>query len=44
VTQAATGFWQMTLQNDATARNLFVGSSCGLCNHSSDYDFGEHGF
>jgi pimeloyl-ACP methyl ester carboxylesterase len=43
VTEAARGFWQLMLQDDATARNLFVGSSCGLCNHASDYDFGEHG-
>jgi hypothetical protein len=43
VAPAATGWWQMLFNNDATARNLFVGSACGLCNHSTDYEFGEHG-
>jgi len=43
VTQPTAGFWQMMLEGDATAKNLFVGSSCALCGHSTDYVFGEHG-
>lgn len=43
VVEQATGFWQMMLNNDATARNLFVGTNCAFCNHSSDYDYGQHG-
>jgi hypothetical protein len=44
VTDASLAFWQMTLNNDATARNMYVGSTCGLCGHSSDYEFVEKGF
>jgi hypothetical protein len=36
-------WWQMLLESDQTARAQFVGSSCGLCNKSSESDFGEHG-
>lgn len=43
VAQPFTGWFQMLLLNDANARNLFVGSNCGLCNHSTDYAYGEHG-
>jgi hypothetical protein len=43
VTGPTVGWWQMLFRNDATSHALFVGSSCGLCNHSSDYDYGEHG-
>jgi hypothetical protein len=43
VAPAAASWWQMILNNDATARNMFVGTTCGLCGHSTDYDYGEHG-
>jgi hypothetical protein len=43
VVDASTGFWQMMLNGDAAARDLFVGSSCGLCNHEADYAFGQNG-
>lgn len=29
--------------NDPAAHDIFIGTSCGLCNHSSDYEYGEHG-
>jgi hypothetical protein len=40
---ATVAWWQMMFRSDATSRNMFVGSSCGLCNQASDFDFGEHG-
>lgn len=43
VIEQAKGFWQMMLDNDATARNLFVGTSCAFCNHSTDYEYGQNG-
>jgi hypothetical protein len=43
VMDVASAYWKMTLLNDQTARNMFVGANCGLCGHSSDYDYGEHG-
>lgn len=43
VVNAATGWWQMMLENDTTARGLFVGTTCGLCGHDTDYNYGEHG-
>jgi hypothetical protein len=36
-------WWQMTMRADATAKNMFVGSSCGLCNKAADFDYGEKG-
>jgi len=44
VIEPGVGFWQMLLNNDATAKNLFVGTSCGLCNHTADYNYGQKGF
>lgn len=44
VVDAAVGFWQLIFGNDTKAHDLFVGASCGLCGHSADYEFGEHGF
>lgn len=43
VTDAAGGFWKLIFQNDAAAKSLFVGESCGLCGKSADFDFGEKG-
>jgi len=43
LTEASVAWWQLSLQNDANARNSFVGSPCGLCGHESDYNFGQHG-
>ncbi len=37
------GFWQLIFNDDAKAQALLVGSSCGLCGHSSDYEYGENG-
>lgn len=44
LTNAAAGFWQLVFNGDADAKNLFVGSSCGLCNQTDQFNFGEKGF
>ena len=41
---ATVGFWQLIFNDDSKAKDLYVGSSCGLCGHSTDYEFGENGF
>lgn len=43
VTTPTTGWWQYILNGDATARDLFVGTSCGLCGQDADFEYGEHG-
>jgi hypothetical protein len=43
VTEQTVGWWQMMLQNDTSARDRFVGPSCAFCNHTGDYDYGQHG-
>jgi hypothetical protein len=43
VTTPTLAWWQMVFGTDASAKNQFVGSSCGLCSSPSDYAFGEHG-
>jgi hypothetical protein len=44
VIEPTVAFWDMLLKGSATAKNEFVGSSCGLCSDATDYAFGEHGF
>jgi hypothetical protein len=44
VIEPGAGFWKMLFNNDAAAHDLFVGTSCGLCNHTTDYDYGQKGF
>jgi len=39
----ATAWWQMVFQKDATAKAWFEGSSCNLCNMTSEFEYGEHG-
>lgn len=43
LTDAAGGFWKLVFNDDATARALFTGDSCGLCGHSADFEFGQNG-
>jgi hypothetical protein len=33
----------MMMQNDAASRTEFLGSSCGLCNQASEFEYGENG-
>jgi hypothetical protein len=44
VVDAATGFWRLVFKNDAKAKALYIGSTCGLCGKDDDFEFGEHGF
>jgi hypothetical protein len=42
----ATAWWQMWFKTGSTAtaaRAWFVGSSCNLCNMTSEFEYGEHG-
>jgi hypothetical protein len=43
VTDVTANWWKLLLNNDATARDYFVGSSCGLCNRDSDFNYGQKG-
>lgn len=43
VTQQAVAWLQMEFNDDAKAKAQFVGSSCGFCDMSSDFDYGEKG-
>jgi hypothetical protein len=43
IDEAATGWFQLTMKDDAKARNLFVGSTCGLCGKDADFNYGQHG-
>jgi hypothetical protein len=43
VVDAAKDWWDMLFRNDPAAHDYFVGTNCGLCGHSADYDYGEHG-
>jgi Chlorophyllase enzyme len=42
LTALTVAWWQYMLKGSATARNMFVGASCGLCNMSSEFEYGAH--
>jgi hypothetical protein len=42
LTATTTAWWQMMFRNDAASRAMFVGTSCGLCGQSSDYEYGAN--
>ena len=42
VTGPTVAWWQMMFRNDSASRAMFVGSSCGLCNHASDFEYGAN--
>jgi hypothetical protein len=42
VTDASAAWWKLILNNDASARNMFVGASCGLCTQPN-VEFGQKG-
>jgi len=44
VVEPAAGFFELFFRDDPKARALFVGTSCGLCNKTADFDFGSKGF
>jgi hypothetical protein len=43
VTDATAQWWKLTLNNDASAKEWFVGASCKLCNKAADFEFGQKG-
>ena len=34
-------WWKYQLNADAEAKQLFVGSDCGLCNKTDQFDYGQ---
>ncbi len=42
VTGPTVGWWQMMFRNDSASHAMFVGSGCGLCAKSTDYDYGAN--
>jgi Chlorophyllase enzyme len=42
VTGPTVAWWQMMFRNDAASHDMFVGSSCGLCGHTSDFEYGAN--
>jgi hypothetical protein len=34
---------KLLLQDDAESKEWFVGSTCKLCGHDADYEFGQKG-
>lgn len=43
VVDATSGWWKYMLNGDSTARELFVGDSCGLCGQDADFEYGQKG-
>jgi hypothetical protein len=35
-------WWKYMLKDDQTAKSMFVGSNCGLCNDPTEYEFGHN--
>jgi pimeloyl-ACP methyl ester carboxylesterase len=42
VWQLAVAWWQWQLNGDATAKKMFVGDDCGLCNRGAEFDYGHN--
>jgi hypothetical protein len=36
-------WWQYMLKDDPTAKSMFVGSGCGLCNNPTEFEYGHNG-
>lgn len=36
-------WWQYMLKGDQTAKNMFVGDGCGLCNRATEFEYGHNG-
>ena len=43
VIEPTLAWWDMMLKGDATAREMFVGDSCGLCGMDSYFEYGTNG-
>jgi hypothetical protein len=35
-------WWDWQLKDDATAKEMFVGDSCGLCSSPDEFDYGAN--
>jgi Chlorophyllase enzyme len=35
-------WWQYMLKGDQTAKSMFVGDSCGLCNQATEFEYGHN--
>jgi chlorophyllase-like protein len=42
VIDMAVAWWKWQLKGDMEAKNMFVGSSCGLCNRKAEFDYGAN--
>jgi hypothetical protein len=42
VSNLAVSWWKYILSGDTTAKTMFVGSSCGLCNQMDQYEYGHN--
>jgi hypothetical protein len=40
VWEMAVAWWKWQLNDDQTAKNMFVGPSCGLCNRADEFEYG----
>ena len=38
--ELAVAWWKWQLKGDQTAKNMFVGSDCGLCNRDAEFEYG----
>jgi hypothetical protein len=43
VTGPTVAWLDFMLDDDAEGKNWFVGSSCTLCGHDAEYEFGQNG-
>jgi hypothetical protein len=37
-----TAWWQWRLNGDLTAKKMFIGASCGLCNQATEFEYGHN--
>jgi hypothetical protein len=42
VVDMTTAWWQFQLKGDQTAKKMFVGDSCGLCNQATEFEYGHN--
>jgi hypothetical protein len=42
VVDMAVAWWKWQLKDDATAKKMFVGDDCGLCNKKEEFEYGKN--
>ena len=42
VAEMAVAWWKWQLKGDQEAKKMFVGTACGLCNRSAEFDYGQN--